>query len=78
MMTAILGLVAMVALIALFTIFFYRYCRWIRDRRIDLYTDPEWTSITGPPSPHSLLDPNTSRTKRLEYDDDHVHYRPEE
>jgi hypothetical protein len=78
MMTAILGLVAMVALIALFTIFFYWYCRWIRDRRIDLYTDPEWTSITGPASPHSLIDPNMMTGAHAEYDDDHVPYRPEE
>lgn len=78
MMTAILGLVAMVALMALFTIFFYRYCRWIRDRRIDLYTDPEWTSVTGPASPHSLLDPNAIAGKHKEYDDDHVRYQQDE
>ncbi|MCA2244760.1 hypothetical protein JF781_20585 [Mycobacterium sp. WUMAC-067] len=78
MMTAILGLVAMVALMALFTIFFYWYCRWIRDRRIDVYTDPEWTSVTGPASPHSLLDPDTSLGKPPKYYDDHVYYRPDE
>lgn len=78
MMTAIVGLAAMVALMAVFTIFFYWYCRWIRDRRIDLYTDPEWTSVTGPASPHSLLDPNSITEKRPEYDDHHVHYRPDE
>lgn len=76
MTTAIVGLVAMVALMALFTIFFYFYCRWIRDRQIDLYTDPEWTSVTGPASPHSLLDPNASLGKRP--DDDDAHYRLEE
>lgn len=78
MMTAILGLVAMVALMALFTIFFYRYCHWIRDRRIDLYTDPEWTSVTGPASPRPLIDPNTIMGKRPEYDDDHISYRQDE
>lgn len=78
MMTAILALAAMVALMALVTVFFYWYCRWIRDGRINLYTDPEWNSITGPASPHSLLDPNTSMGKQPEYDDDHVHYRSEE
>lgn len=52
------------------------YCRWIRERRIDLYTDPEWTSITGPASPRSLLDPKTIMEERPEYDDD-VRYRPE-
>lgn len=78
MMTAILALVAMVALIALFTIFFYWYCRWIRDGRINLHTDPEWNSITGPASPHSLPDPDTSMGRRPEYDDDHVHYRQDE
>ncbi|TAM70291.1 MAG: hypothetical protein EPN51_07705 [Mycobacterium sp.] len=77
-MTAILGLAAMVALMALFTIFFYLYCRWIRDGRINLYTDPEWTSITGPASPHSLVDPNASVGNHPEYDDDHVHHRPDE
>ncbi|OBB95926.1 hypothetical protein A5782_05635 [Mycobacterium sp. 852002-40037_SCH5390672] len=78
MMTAILALVAMVALMALFTIFFYCYCRWIRDRRIDLYTDPEWTSVTGPASPRPLIYPNTIMGERGEYDDDHVRYRPED
>lgn len=78
MMTAILTLVTMVALTALFIIFFYWYCRQVRDGRIDPYTDPEWTSTTRPASPHSLLDPNPSAAKRLEYDDEHVHYRPEE
>jgi hypothetical protein len=51
MMTAFLGLAAMVALMAIFTIFFYWYCHQIRDGRIDLYTNPEWTSTTGPASP---------------------------
>jgi hypothetical protein len=78
MMTAILGLAAMVALIALFAIFFYWYSRQIRDGRIDLYTDPEWTSVTGPASPHSLPDPETSFGKRQEYDDDHTLHLPEE
>lgn len=78
MTTAILGLVAMVALMALFTIFFYWYCRWIRDRRIDLYTDPEWNSVTGPASPRPLFDPNASTGKGPEYDDDHVHYRQDD
>ena len=78
MMTGILALAAMLALMALFTIFFYWYCRWIRDGRINLYTDPEWNSITGPASPHSLLDPGTTTGNRSEYDDDHVQYRPEE
>lgn len=59
MMTAILGLAAMLALMALFTSFFYWYCRHIRDGRINLYTDPEWNSITGPALPHSLNGPNT-------------------
>lgn len=78
MMTAILGLAAMLALMALFTSFFYWYCRHIRDGRINLYTDQEWNSITGPASPHSLNDPNTNLANRPEYDDDHVYYRPEE
>jgi hypothetical protein len=78
MMTAILAFAAMVALMALFIVFVYWYCRKIRDGRIDLYTNPEWTSITGPASPHSLLDPDTTFGKRAEYDDDHVGYRPEE
>lgn len=78
MMTAILGLVAMVALLALFTIFFFRYCRWIRDRRIDLYTDPEWNSVTGPASPRPLIDPNTIMGNRPEYDDEHIRYLPDE
>ncbi|CQD21906.1 hypothetical protein BN000_05400 [Mycobacterium europaeum] len=77
MTIAIMGLVVMVALMSLFTAFVYWYCRWIRDRRIDLYNDPQWTSITGPASPHSLLDPNTSMRKRPECDDDHVRYLPE-
>ena len=78
MMTAVLALVAMVALMALCIVFFYWYCRNIRDGRIDLYTDPEWNSITGPASPRPLIDPNTSMRERPEYDDDHTHYRPEE
>lgn len=78
MITAILGLVAMVALMALFTVFFYCYCRWIRDRRIDLYTDPEWTSVTGPASPHALPDPNSVKGTHAEYDDDHVRYQQDE
>lgn len=78
MITAILGLVAMVALMALFTIFFYGYCRWIRDRRIDLYTDPEWTSITGPASPRPLLDPKSITGERPEYDDEHIRYVSDE
>ncbi|OBA64299.1 hypothetical protein A5647_02610 [Mycobacterium sp. 1100029.7] len=75
MMTTILGLAAMGALMALFTICFYWYCRRIRDGRINLYTDPEWTSITGPASPRSLSGPSDTMTKRSEYDDDHVAYR---
>jgi hypothetical protein len=78
MTTALLGLVAMAALMALFTVAIYWYCRHIRDGRINLYTNPEWTSITGPASPHSLLDPNTSLPKRSEYDDDHVRHQPDE
>jgi hypothetical protein len=76
MMTAILGLAAMVALIALFAIFVYWYFRQIRDGRIDLYTDPEWTSVTGPASPHPLRDPSIG--ERQEYDDDHTLHLPEE
>jgi hypothetical protein len=78
MMTAILGLAAMVALIALFAIFVYWYFRQVRDGRIDLYTDPEWTSVTGPASPHSLPDPETSFGTHAEYDDDHTLHLPEE
>lgn len=69
MMTGIVALAAMVALMTLFVAFFYWYCRQIRYGRIDPRMDPEWTSVTGPASPHSLRDHGSDKWSGLEADD---------